>query len=82
MFVRGGFDSETFTTGEFSFSIAEIKNPMTTKPTDDFSMEVYDRYDGLMYTASNEVNMVSNPSPFAFVHVVSLKPINGEKSVY
>ena len=45
-------------------------------------MEVYDRYDGLMYTASNEVNMVSNPSPFAFVHVVSLKPINGEKSVY
>ena len=30
LIVRGGFDSATFTGSDFMFSIAEIKNPITT----------------------------------------------------
>ena len=36
LIVRGGFDSETFTDRDFSFSIAEIMNPLTTEQTDSF----------------------------------------------
>ena len=35
-----------------------------------------------MYTANNEVKLEASPSPFAFVHVESLNPVNGVKAIY
>jgi len=35
-----------------------------------------------MYTANNEVELEARASPFAFVHVESLNPTNGIKSIY
>lgn len=35
-----------------------------------------------MYTANNEIKLEAMPSPFAFVHVESLNPVNGVKSIY
>ena len=80
--VKGGFDSEDFEAREFSFKIAEIINPFTTLPTDTFAMQIYDRIGGLMYTANNKVELAAQASDFAFVHVNSLNPQNGVKSIY
>lgn len=57
LIVKGGFDSTTFTGTDFSFSIAEIKNPFTTEQTDSFKMEIYDKYEGMMYTSNNVVKL-------------------------
>jgi hypothetical protein len=36
LIVSGGFNSQTFTGGSFSFMISEIRNPFTTADIDDF----------------------------------------------
>ena len=41
--ARGGFDSEQYVGGQFSFYISEIKNPFTTKPTGNFGFEIFDK---------------------------------------
>ena len=71
LIVKGGFDSETFTDTDFSFSVAEIKNPFTTEETDSFEMEVYDKYDGMMYTNNNIDKKMMATSDFAFAYVES-----------
>ena len=49
LIVQGGFDSRIFTETRFSFSIAEVQNPTTTKRSDGFELEIYDKDGGLLY---------------------------------
>ena len=80
--MSGGFDSKTFVDTDFSFSIAEIQNPSTTRRTGDFDMEIYDKLGGLMYTSSNQVDFMLSPSDFAYVHIESKSDVAGVDSVY
>ncbi len=45
-------------------------------------MEIYDRFDGLMYTSNNSVKLTANSSPFAFVFIESTSPKNGVNAFY
>ena len=55
MIVSDGFDSQDFTGTSFSFWVAEIQNPLDTKPTDSFEMQILDKTGGIMYQSSNTV---------------------------
>jgi len=43
LLVKGGFDSAQFERGKFSFFIKEILNPLSSKETKSFKMEVRDK---------------------------------------
>ena len=82
LYVRNGFDSETFDQKTFGFQISEVTNPFTTEETGSLRLEVYDKYDGLQYIASDEDKHFVRPSPFAFAFVQSGSQINGVSSIY
>lgn len=82
LLVKGGFDSKTFDGTSFSFSIAEIQNPSTSKTTQTLEMEILDQYGALLYKAANEVYFMLSPSNFAYVHVESQSKEAGAASIY
>lgn len=76
--VTNGFDSQDFKATTFSFWIAELRNPLNTKPTDSFVMQILDKTGGIMYKSQNTLQLSAEPSNFAFVHVESNSAVNGE----
>ena len=82
LIVKNGFDSQDFEGTSFSFSIAELQNPLDTKATESFVMEILDKSDGAMYQSKNSVELSAKPSDFAYVHVVSESDVNGDTANY
>jgi len=82
MRVRNGFDSATFTAGEFRFYISEVQNPFTTDESGKFGMKVYDKNSELQYYFNGTTKAKVSASPFSFAFVESTSPENGVSSIY
>lgn len=80
--AKGGFDSEQYVGGEFSFYISEIKNPFTTKPSSSFGFEIFDKQGGLQYSFTGDFTIEVTASKFSYVFVESQSPVNGVASLY
>ena len=82
LLASGGFDSEQYVGGEFSFYISEIKNPFTTKPSASFHMEIQDSQGRLQYHYPDEFSLSVTASTFSFAFIESQSPVNGVSAIF
>lgn len=73
----------TFPGGEFTFSLSEVINPLTTAETQPFGIKVVDNNLYELYEPPlNSYTLTMLPSDFAFAFVTSDSNVNGRSSLY
>jgi len=80
--IMGGFDSKTSNGKNLSFYLQDIMNPLTTKETGSFRLQIYDATGGMQYNYEEEYSLAVEPSLFSFAFAESQSTVVGVSSIY